>query len=198
LPHKCVARPSDSLVRGLYKCPVFYKTALHSNPAKQVHAYPTSVTISTKVAPGYHEKTKSRSQRLDSEEDILPSHTRTARRHNTQDGLHDRLSPQQRGIPLLSTGRAFCRSPCLDMASTTEIKLACKIFACLFLHKYHHLIQLILFSHRDDRTHPKRTSLVSAARSHGTVGGSAEAPVNDLHRTHSKIRIQSSPQNRSQ
>jgi len=52
--------------------PYVYKTALPSNPAKQVYAYPTGVTISTKVAPGYHEKTKSRSQRLDSEEDILP------------------------------------------------------------------------------------------------------------------------------
>ena len=46
---------------------------LHSNPAKQVYAYPTGITTSTKTTTGHHENTKSRSQALDSEQDILPS-----------------------------------------------------------------------------------------------------------------------------
>jgi hypothetical protein len=46
---------------------------LHSNPAKQVYAYPTGITTSTKVTTSYPEKTKSRSQTLDSEEYILLS-----------------------------------------------------------------------------------------------------------------------------
>jgi len=54
---------------------------LHSNPAKQVYAYPTGITISTKVTTGYHEKTKSHSQRQNSEEDILPS------QHEQPDGI---------------------------------------------------------------------------------------------------------------
>ena len=45
---------------------------LHSNPAKQVYAYPNGTATSTKVTAGYHEKGKSSSQTDGSEEDILP------------------------------------------------------------------------------------------------------------------------------
>ena len=46
---------------------------LHSSPVKQVYAYPTDITTSTKAATGYHGNTKSPSQILDSKQDSLPS-----------------------------------------------------------------------------------------------------------------------------
>ena len=61
--------------------PVEHRIRIPCTLTRRSKSMPTGITISTKITTGYHEKTKSRSQRLNSEEDILPS------RHEQPDGI---------------------------------------------------------------------------------------------------------------